>query len=63
MFLEVEGSCEEGYFVGVSGFIPFPVLIWLIHLLFSTPTALVYEKFNVPDGLRIVDGIVETLLY
>ncbi|KAB5596397.1 Pyruvate dehydrogenase [Ceratobasidium theobromae] len=29
----------------------------------DTPVALVYEKFYIPDALRIVDGIVETLKY
>ncbi|KZP21146.1 Thiamin diphosphate-binding protein [Athelia psychrophila] len=29
----------------------------------DTPAGLVYEKFNVPDALRIVDGIAETLMY
>ncbi|KAF7980171.1 hypothetical protein HWV62_39643 [Athelia sp. TMB] len=29
----------------------------------DTPSGLVFEKFNVPDALRIVDGIAETLMY
>lgn len=29
----------------------------------DTPVALVYEKFYIPDAVRIVDGIVETLKY
>ncbi|KZP12753.1 Thiamin diphosphate-binding protein [Athelia psychrophila] len=29
----------------------------------DTPAGLVYEKFNVPDALRIVDGIAQTLMY
>lgn len=33
------------------------------HLVFSTPVALVYEKFYTPDAVRVVDGIMETLKY
>ncbi|KAG8734354.1 hypothetical protein FRC11_004360 [Ceratobasidium sp. 423] len=29
----------------------------------DTPVALVYEKFYIPDALRIVDGIIDTLKY
>ena len=29
----------------------------------STPAALQYEKFNIPDAVRILDGIVGTLMY
>ncbi|CAE6423932.1 unnamed protein product [Rhizoctonia solani] len=29
----------------------------------DTPVPLVYEKFYIPDALRVVDGIVETLKY
>jgi len=29
----------------------------------DTPAALQYEKFNIPDAVRILDGIVETLKY
>lgn len=30
---------------------------------YSTPNALQYEKFMIPDAIRILDGIVETLAY
>jgi 2-oxoisovalerate dehydrogenase E1 component beta subunit len=29
----------------------------------STPVALQYEKFYIPDALRIMDAIVETLSF
>ncbi|KAG8744759.1 hypothetical protein FRC10_009524 [Ceratobasidium sp. 414] len=29
----------------------------------DTPVALVYEKFYIPDAVRVVDGIIETLKY
>lgn len=29
----------------------------------STPVALQYEKFYIPDAVRILDGVVETLTY
>jgi len=29
----------------------------------DTPAALQYEKFNIPDSVRILDGIMETLMY
>ena len=29
----------------------------------STPVPMQYEKFHIPDALRILDGIVETLTY
>jgi hypothetical protein len=35
----------------------------IVTFLSSVPNALQYEKFHIPDALRILDGIVETLLY
>lgn len=29
----------------------------------STPVALQYEKFHIPDAIRVVDAVVETLTY
>mgnify|MGYP001160563931 CR=1 FL=1 len=29
----------------------------------SLPVGLQYEKFNIPDTIRIVDALVETLTY
>jgi len=29
----------------------------------SVPAALQFEKFNMPDEIRILDGIIETLSY
>lgn len=29
----------------------------------SVPAALQFEKFNMPDAIRILDGIIETLTY
>lgn len=30
---------------------------------YSTPVPMQFEKFFIPDALRILDGIVETLTY
>lgn len=30
---------------------------------FSVPVGLVYEKFHIPDAIRVVDAVVETLTY
>lgn len=35
----------------------------LIFVAVSTPVALQYEKFHIPDAIRIVDAVVETLSY
>lgn len=34
-----------------------------LNIYYSVPNGLVFEKMHLPDGLRIVDGIVDTLLY
>ena len=34
-----------------------------LFFLFSVPAALQYEKFIVPDPIRIMDAIIETLNY
>lgn len=32
-------------------------------LFSSTPVALQYEKFHIPDAIRVLDALVETLTY
>lgn len=34
-----------------------------VHFRCSVPAALQFEKFNMPDEVRILDGIMETLSY
>ena len=35
----------------------------VIKSCLSIPVALQYEKFHIPDALRVLDAIMETLLY
>lgn len=35
----------------------------IAHVIFSLPAALHYEKFLIPDPIRVLDGIIETLSY
>ena len=34
-----------------------------IKTCLSTPVALQYEKFHIPDALRVLDAVTETLSY
>lgn len=67
MLFEDEGTSEEGYCVGVSLFsfsYIFACCAWVdVVFLNSLPAALQYEKFLIPDPIRIMDAIVETLNY
>lgn len=64
MFPQAECSGEEGDGMGVSFFFWFRGLMVIPNFHhFSLPAALHYEKFNIPDNIRILDGIVETLTY
>jgi hypothetical protein len=65
VFPQVKRACQAGDWLGVSLF-----YFSSRHmdsdgsrLCSSTPNALQYEKFMIPDAIRILDGIVETLTY
>jgi len=63
MFLEVRCSCEACGRLGVSqsSFLFASMLLTILSL--STPVALQYEKFYIPDAIRILDAIVDTLTF
>lgn len=64
MLLKARRARQTSYGMGVSGifssFISYHVLMPRTN---STPVALQYEKFHIPDALRVFDAIVETLSY
>lgn len=63
MFPQVKRACKEGDWLGVSHLSATRHLVSNRPHLHSTPNALQYEKFMIPDAIRILDGIVETLMY
>lgn len=61
MLPQTQCACEASYRLGVSLSV-LRGISWLIKML-SVPAALQYEKFLIPDALRVVDALVETLSY
>lgn len=64
MLFEAESAGEESGCLGVSlSFKTRFLLLLIFSRVFSLPAALQYEKFLIPDTIRILDGIMETLAY
>ena len=65
MLFEAESAGEESGCLGVSLSFKtrFLLLLLIFSRVFSLPAALQYEKFLIPDTIRILDGIMETLAY
>lgn len=61
MFPQAERACEASRKLGVSS-AALRDICWLTQM-HSVPAALQYEKFLIPDALRVVDALVETLSY
>lgn len=61
MLLEAECSSQESHRMGVSAAI-LPCFDYP-NEFDSVPVGLQYEKFHIPDSIRILDALVETLTY
>jgi hypothetical protein len=44
-------------------FFSFGIVPFLIRFDLSTPVGLQFEKFYIPDVIRVLDGMMETLKY
>lgn len=63
MLFEVECASEACDWMGVSGFRLYLKEAVFIMVYHSTPAALQYEKFHIPDAIRVLDAVVSTLSY
>lgn len=64
MLLETAGTCDKDNCMGVSlHCFHTSIMLTDFYRTSSTPAALQYEKFIIPDAIRILDGIVQTLMY
>lgn len=62
MLPQIEGAGEEDSLMGVCASLSV-AMGSLTESPSSVPAALTFEKFIIPDPIRILDGVMETLTY
>lgn len=63
MLPQIEGASEEDSRMGVRASLFVLIIGSLIESPSSVPAALTFEKFIIPDPIRILDGVMDTLTY